>query len=121
MPGLSVIGMPPKIGVSLLHDLKRALAEGVADIEELGITKYQVHIFFPADLAAEGRELYASVDDLFIREGRTLEVKQKVTEAIGARLLSFAKHELPNCVHIEVVTRSVDQSIEANSAWQPHG
>ena len=101
MPVLIVYGIPTETDKETLEIFSELMRQRTADIEELGIEKEQVSIFFPQDLMAQGlgEEIIVFVDGLTEKPERTEQVKRKlVLNLVDEAHQSFPKATLVECI-----------------------
>lgn len=101
MPVLIVYGIPTETNKETLEIFSEFMRKRTADIEELGITKEQVSIFFPSDLMSQGlgEEIIIFVDGLMEKPERTEKVKrQLVLNLVDEAHQSFPRATLVECI-----------------------
>ncbi|MCA9353399.1 hypothetical protein KC842_00820 [Candidatus Nomurabacteria bacterium] len=94
----------------LREEFNQKLREALASTEGLRITPKQVSIVHSGDIDSENG-LILIIRGLFVREERTLEVKNEACENIKNALLSF-RYLSRDIGWIEVWTESTDPSLE---------
>jgi len=89
--------------------LESGLKEVVASIEELGLSEDQVSCFFPKEFVIRhpNNEIIVFVEGLFMKQGRTEEVRNKLASQIGENLKNLFT-VLPDVKLIEVFVRPFD-------------
>jgi len=105
MPILIVYGIPTETDKKDLEIFSELMRQRTADIEELGIKKEQVSIFFPQDLMSQGlgEEIIIFVEGLFEKPERTNEIKKLLVIS----LIDQARDSFPKTNLIECLLRSV--------------
>ena len=101
MPILIVYGIPTETDKETLEIFSDLMRQRAADIEDLGIKKEQVSIFFPQDLMAKGlgEEIIIFIDGLTEKPERTEKVKkQLVLNLVDEVHQSFPKATLIECI-----------------------
>lgn len=101
MPILIVYGIPTETDQETLEIFSELMRQRTAGIEELGIKKEQVSIFFPSDLMAQGlgEEVIVFIDGLTEKPERTEKVKrQLVLNLVDEVHQSFPKATLVECI-----------------------
>ena len=103
MPILIVYGIPTETNKETLEIFSEFMRQRTADIEELGIKKEKVSIFFPQDLMAQGlgEEIIVFVDGLTEKPERTEQVKRKLV----LNLVDEAHQSFPEATLIECIIR----------------
>ena len=113
MPIIMIYGVPSFSNTEPLKRLTGDLQKVASDIEELHLTPDQVSVFFPSDrlyYIRDRPELIVFINGLFPRSERTLEVRQRLAEAIHELVKAFAREYFPNCKLVEVFVRPFDPS-----------
>lgn len=119
MPILIVYGVPTETDKQTLEIFSELMRQRTADIEELGIKKEQVSIFFPSDLMTQGlgEEIIVFIDGLTEKPERTEKVKKKlVLNLVDEAHQSFPKATLVECI-IRPYTMSGFGKIEADGGF----
>lgn len=119
MPILIVYGIPTETDKQTLEIFSELMRQRTADIEELGIKKEQVSIFFPSDLMTQGlgEEIIVFIDGLTEKPERTEKVKKKlVLNLVDEAHQSFPKATLVECI-IRPYTMSGLGKIEADGGF----
>ncbi|MCK9439577.1 hypothetical protein M0Q39_05975 [Patescibacteria group bacterium] len=102
MPILIVYGIPTETDKGTLEIFSELMRNRAADIEELGITKEQVSIFFPSDLMAQGlgEEIIIFVEGLVFEnpDGASKINKKIVTNLVDEAHQSFPKTRVIECI-----------------------
>ena len=101
MPILIVYGIPTETDKETLEIFSELMRQRTADIEELGIKKEQVSIFFSSDLMAQelGEEIIIFIDGLKEKPERTEKVKRRlVLNLVDEAHQSFPKATLVECI-----------------------
>lgn len=119
MPLLQVFGYENQYQghlVKLREEFNQVLRKALANTEGLEIKEEQVSIVHSGDIDGENG-LILIIRGLFVREERTLEVKNKVCENIKNALLSF-RYLSRDIGWIEVWTESLDTSTEGFAEYR---
>ncbi|MFA6495276.1 MAG: hypothetical protein WC246_03220 [Candidatus Paceibacterota bacterium] len=84
MPVLIVYGIPDDRGELFLERLSNELRKGMAEVVPLRITRDDVSIFFPCNLAQSGLggEIIVFVDGLFTKPERNGSVRAQVAQKV---------------------------------------
>jgi hypothetical protein len=102
MPILIVYGIPTETDKEILENFSELMRKRAVDIEELGITKEQVSIFFPSDLMAQGlgEEIIIFVEGLVFEnpDGASKINKKIVTNLVDEAHQSFPKTRVIECI-----------------------
>lgn len=121
MPVLKIHGVPPGFkNTKKLGRFANGLVESVVSIEELGLKKGDVSVFFLTDLleAGIGEELVCFADGLIRKDERTKEVRDRLAEAVKDCMVEFSTKHMKRCKMWEVNVRPMhkDDSIAASAS-----
>ncbi len=108
MPILIIYGTPTETEQATLEIFAELMRQRAADVEELGIKKEQVSIFFPSDLMSQGlgEEIIVFVDGLTEKPERTEKVKRKLV----LNLVDEVHQSFPNASLVECIIRPYTMS-----------
>jgi len=104
MPILQVFGLPKNQTEKELYGLYNEIVFAAHEVKELGLTKTDFTVFFPADRMEYGlgEEVICFVRGLFTKPERTDEVRNCLAEAVGKVL---RKH-FPTALLVECIVES---------------
>ncbi len=108
MPILTVHGTPNEMSQQELEIFSELMRNRVASVNDLGLTKEQVSIFFPQDLMSKGlgEEIIIFVDGLTEKPKRTENVKKMLV----LNLIDEAHQSFPKATLIECIIRPYSMS-----------
>ena len=109
MPHIIVYGTPDHHGLS---QLATRLQDAAAGIEELRISAESVSISMPADRLKDTSVINVQVPNLFSRQDRTADVRNRLGKTLATTIRSWlVDHGITNWEHIHVWLSRLDPEV----------